>query len=171
MLDANFEGSQSVIYRYKLNVEGCSENLSINIEYKIYAPEIDITTFETFYKVWEQRLLKDAEDADWDINKYIINLTVKEKPINKGGRPKGRKKSTIKRNAAIELAYTKLKNKGKSEEKKNWKDPNTKDLWKQNNLTQVFIRLTGWQLQSFKESYDHKVKNGKPLNNKIIEKK
>ena len=65
-----------------------------------------------FYKYWEQRLLKDAEDADWDIHKYIINLTVKEKPINTGGRPKGRKKSTIKRNAAIELAYTKLKNKG-----------------------------------------------------------
>ena len=50
MLDANIEGSQSVIYRYGLNIEGCSENLSINIEYKIYAPEIDITTFETFYK-------------------------------------------------------------------------------------------------------------------------
>ena len=50
MLDAYIEGSQSVIYRYGLNVEGCSENLSINIEYKIYAPEIDITTFETFYK-------------------------------------------------------------------------------------------------------------------------
>ena len=45
------------------------------------------------------------------------------------------------------------------------------DLWKQNNLTQLFNRLTGWQLQSFKESYDHKIKNGKPLNNKIIEKK
>ena len=58
-----------------------------------------------------------------------------------------------------------------NEEKKIWKDPNTKDLWKQNNLTQLFNRLTGWQLQSFKESYDHKVKNGKPLNNKIIEKK
>ena len=58
-----------------------------------------------------------------------------------------------------------------NEEKKIWKDPDTKDLWKQNNLTQLFDRLTGWQLQSFKESYDHKVKNGKPSNNKIIEKK
>ena len=58
-----------------------------------------------------------------------------------------------------------------NEEKKIWKDPDTKDLWKQNNLTQLFDRLTGWQLQSFKESYDHKVKNGKPLINKIIEKK
>ena len=58
-----------------------------------------------------------------------------------------------------------------NEEKKIWKDPNTKDLWKQNNLTQLFNRLAGWQLQSFKESYYHKVKNGKPLNNKIIEKK
>ena len=56
-----------------------------------------------------------------------------------------------------------------NKEKKIWKDPNTKDLWKQNNLTQLFNRLTGWQLQSFKESYDHKVKNGKPLNNKIID--
>ena len=71
-----------------------------------------IIFFETFYKIWEQRLLKDAEDADWDINKYIINLTVKEKPINIGGRPKGRKKSTIKRNAAIKMAYAKLRKKG-----------------------------------------------------------
>ena len=58
-----------------------------------------------------------------------------------------------------------------NEEKKIWKDPNTKDLWKQNNLTQLFNRLAGWQLQSFKKSYYHKVKNGKPLINKIIEKK
>ena len=50
MLDANIEGSHSVIYQYGLNIEDCSENLSINVEYKIYAPEIDITTFETFYK-------------------------------------------------------------------------------------------------------------------------
>ena len=69
-------------------------------------------SFETFYKVWEQRLIKDAEYADWDLKKYIFNLTAKEKPINKGGRPKGRKKSTLKRNAAIELAYSKLKTKG-----------------------------------------------------------
>ena len=69
-------------------------------------------SFETFYKVWEQRLIKDAEDADWDLKKYIFNLTAKEKPTNKGGRPKGRKKSTIKRNAAIELAYSKLRIKG-----------------------------------------------------------
>jgi len=71
-------------------------------------------SFKTFYKVWEQRLIKDAEYADYNLTKYIfnLNLTAKEKPTNKGGRPKGRKKSTIKRNAAIELAYSKLRIKG-----------------------------------------------------------
>ena len=32
-----------------LNIDGCTGNLYINIEYKIYAPEIGINTFETFY--------------------------------------------------------------------------------------------------------------------------
>tara|TARA_B100000965_G_C19448470_1_gene694111 strand:- start:654 stop:902 length:249 start_codon:yes stop_codon:yes gene_type:complete len=50
---------------------------------------------------------------------------------------------------------------GRSEdEKKIWKDPLTKDDWKVKNLNQIQKRLDGWQLESFKESYDHKVNKG-----------
>lgn len=49
MLDEKIVGSQALIYKYGLNTDDCSGNLYINIEYKIYAPEIGITTYETFY--------------------------------------------------------------------------------------------------------------------------
>ena len=45
-------------------------------------------------------------------------------------------------------------------DKKNWKDEKTSDVWKKNNLIELEKRLNGWQLQSFKESYNHKLKNG-----------
>ena len=35
--------------------------------------------------------------------------------------------------------------------------------WKKANLNEIEKRLTGWQLESFKESYDYKVKNGMSL--------
>ena len=44
-----------------------------------------------------------------------------------------------------------------NEEKKNWKDKNTSDKWKKQNLKDIQNRLNGWQLESFKESYNHKV--------------
>tara|TARA_B100000700_G_C14715069_1_gene700989 strand:- start:419 stop:667 length:249 start_codon:yes stop_codon:yes gene_type:complete len=47
-----------------------------------------------------------------------------------------------------------------SEEKIKWKNPDTTDLWKSENLKQIEKRLNGWQLDSFKESYSHKVNNG-----------
>ena len=47
-----------------------------------------------------------------------------------------------------------------NEEKKLWKDEKTTDEWKKNNLIEIKNRLKGWQLESFKESYDHKLKNG-----------
>ena len=31
---------------------------------------------------------------------------------------------------------------------------------KKNSLNEITKRMSGWQLESFKESYDHKVKNG-----------
>ena len=31
---------------------------------------------------------------------------------------------------------------------------------KKNNLKEITKRMTGWQLESFKESYNHKIKNG-----------
>ena len=40
-----------------------------------------------------------------------------------------------------------------NEEKKKWKNPNTEDTWKIENLKQLEKRLNGWQLESFKESY------------------
>ena len=47
-----------------------------------------------------------------------------------------------------------------NEEKKMWKLPETTDQWKKGNLIEIQKRLTGWQLESFKESYQYKVDNG-----------
>ncbi len=48
-------------------------------------------------------------------------------------------------------------------DKKMWKDEKTTNEWKNNNLQEIQRRLKGWQLESFKESYEHKVKNGVSL--------
>ncbi len=57
-----------------------------------------------------------------------------------------------------------------NEEKKIWKDEKTPDNWKKGNLLEIQKRLNGWQLESFKESYQHKINNGislyKKANNK-----
>jgi|TARA_B100001540_G_scaffold295235_1_gene295856 predicted Fe-S protein YdhL (DUF1289 family) len=47
-----------------------------------------------------------------------------------------------------------------NEEKKIWKDENTSDEWKKNNIIEIQKRMNGWQLESFKESYNHKTKKG-----------
>ena len=47
-----------------------------------------------------------------------------------------------------------------NEEKKIWKEENTTDNWKKENLKEIQKRLNGWQLESFKESYDYKIKKG-----------
>jgi len=47
-----------------------------------------------------------------------------------------------------------------NEEKKLWKLEDTSDQWKSDNLGSIQKRLTGWQLESFKDSYKHKLKNG-----------
>jgi len=47
-----------------------------------------------------------------------------------------------------------------NEEKKIWKLENTTDDWKSNNLEEIKKRLSGWQLDSFNESYEHKIING-----------
>ena len=56
------------------------------------------------------------------------------------------------------------------EEKKFWKIENTSNQWKNDNLIDIQKRLTGWQLESFKDSYKYKTENGislfkKNLNN------
>ena len=47
-----------------------------------------------------------------------------------------------------------------NEEKKLWKLEDTTEQWKNDNLTNIQKRLTGWQLESFKDSYKHKIENG-----------
>tara|TARA_B100000287_G_C20037541_1_gene545032 strand:+ start:144 stop:392 length:249 start_codon:yes stop_codon:yes gene_type:complete len=45
-------------------------------------------------------------------------------------------------------------------DKKMWKDEKTTDDWKKSNLLELEKRLNGWQLESFKESYQNKIKYG-----------
>ena len=47
-----------------------------------------------------------------------------------------------------------------NDEKKLWKNENTNNEWKKQNLEEITQRMTGWQLDTFKESYKHKLKNG-----------
>jgi len=47
-----------------------------------------------------------------------------------------------------------------NDEKKLWKLENTSNQWKNDNLNEIQKRLTGWQLESFRDSYKHKVENG-----------
>jgi uncharacterized protein len=47
-----------------------------------------------------------------------------------------------------------------NEEKKMWKLAKTTNEWRENNLVAIEKRLTGWQLESFKDSYKHKIENG-----------
>ena len=46
------------------------------------------------------------------------------------------------------------------EEKKLWKDENISDEWKSKNLELITSRMKGWQQKTFKQSYNHKIKNG-----------
>ena len=47
-----------------------------------------------------------------------------------------------------------------TEEKKLWKDDKTTNEWKIKNLKLITERMKGWQLETFKESYNHKIKQG-----------
>ncbi len=55
------------------------------------------------------------------------------------------------------------------EERNIWKQPKTTDEWKMNNLQNIRERLEGWQLKSFNESYEYKIKNGISLFKKKLE--
>ena len=48
-------------------------------------------------------------------------------------------------------------------EKKAWKDENTTNQWKLNNIEELRSRLEGWQLEAFNESYKSKQENGLSL--------
>ena len=46
------------------------------------------------------------------------------------------------------------------EERKTWKQAETTKEWKIDNIKTIKKRLTGWQLESFNESYKFKIYNG-----------
>ena len=48
-------------------------------------------------------------------------------------------------------------------EKKIWKEEKTSIIWKKENLYLLTQRMSGWQLETFKESYSHKMKTGLSL--------
>ena len=55
-----------------------------------------------------------------------------------------------------------------NEEKKIWKNEKTTELWKKENLNTLLKRMSGWQLEAFKESYRHKNEFGISLFEKNI---
>ena len=56
------------------------------------------------------------------------------------------------------------------EEKTIWKNENTGISWKIENLNLIVGRMSGWQLETFKESYEHKTKFGISLFKKNLNK-
>ena len=55
-----------------------------------------------------------------------------------------------------------------TEEKKIWKIPETTNEWKKNNLITLQDRMKDSQLETFKKSYDEKVKFGKLVYSKNL---
>ncbi len=47
-----------------------------------------------------------------------------------------------------------------NDDKKMWKDEKTNDEWKKENLIKIRKRLSGWQLESFLDSYNNKINTG-----------
>ena len=47
-----------------------------------------------------------------------------------------------------------------NDEKKLWKNESTTNEWKEQNLKEIAQRMTGWQLDTFKESYKYKLNKG-----------
>ena len=53
-----------------------------------------------------------------------------------------------------------------------WKDKKTEISWKKENLNSLLQRMSGWQLETFKESYKYKLNKGISLFKKnLLEKK
>ena len=44
-----------------------------------------------------------------------------------------------------------------------WKKGETTIQWKEQNIKELAQRMTGWQLETFKESYSNKIKTGLSL--------
>ena len=50
-----------------------------------------------------------------------------------------------------------------NDDKKKWKLNETSDVWKEQSIIEIQKRLSGWQLESFKDSYRNKLKTGLSL--------
>ena len=57
------------------------------------------------------------------------------------------------------------------EEKIIWKEKETSIQWKKENINMLIQRMSGWQLETFKESYEHKLKTGVSLYKQVSLKK
>ena len=59
-----------------------------------------------------------------------------------------------------------------NDEKRQWKAENVTNTWKEENLKTIVNRMEGWQLETFKESYNHKKNKGISLfKKKLLEDK
>ena len=58
-----------------------------------------------------------------------------------------------------------------NKEKIIWKDEKTTSTWKKNNLNLLIQRMSGWQLETFRESYSNKIKTGLSLYKQNLAKK
>jgi hypothetical protein len=74
--DASASVLQPVLYRYKINTESCDPNLSIEVEYKIFSPEIGISSYETFYI--GNIILNDAIPLKYFTNNEIQSICTQE---------------------------------------------------------------------------------------------
>ena len=57
------------------------------------------------------------------------------------------------------------------EEKIIWKDEKTEITWKKENLNLIIERMSGWQLETFRESYSNKLRTGLSLFKQNLAKK
>ena len=57
------------------------------------------------------------------------------------------------------------------EEKKIWKNPETTNEWKSNNLILIKKRMSESQLKTFEKSYNEKLEFGKLINSNSLKKK
>tara|TARA_B100001559_G_scaffold115609_1_gene97061 strand:+ start:693 stop:956 length:264 start_codon:yes stop_codon:yes gene_type:complete len=59
-----------------------------------------------------------------------------------------------------------------NDEKRQWKAEHVTNTWKEENLKTIVTRMEGWQLETFKESYNHKKNKGISLfKKKLLEDK
>ena len=55
-----------------------------------------------------------------------------------------------------------------NKEKAMWKNESTKFVWKKENLKLLVQRMSGWQLETFQQSYSNKIKTGLSLYKQVL---